>query len=106
MARPPSRLEARSRLGCQTANELGAPAVSSIPEQLPGHEPASTRKGHEDEQTRHGWRRRLDALVGGGGAAAWRALFGNKRRHRMGRAGAEVAPVVDRGSGSGTERRL
>ena len=33
----PSRLEARSRLGFHTANELGAPVVSSVPEQLPGH---------------------------------------------------------------------
>src|SRR5215467_14793381 len=45
---PPSRLEARRRLGSQTANELGAPVVSSKPEQLPGHEPASARKGYED----------------------------------------------------------
>src|SRR6266702_8964274 len=45
---PPSRPEARSRFGSQSANELGAPVVSSIPEQLPGHEPASARKGYED----------------------------------------------------------
>jgi hypothetical protein len=32
---PPSWLEARSRLGCHTAHELGAPVVSSIPGQLP-----------------------------------------------------------------------
>ena len=44
---PPSRPEARSRLGSQSANELGAPVASSIPEQLPGHEPASARKGYE-----------------------------------------------------------
>src|SRR5262249_15517815 len=30
----PSRPEARSRFGSQTANELGAPVASSIPEQL------------------------------------------------------------------------
>ena len=48
MTRPPSRPEARSRLGCQTANELGAPVASSIPAQLPGHEPASARMGYED----------------------------------------------------------
>src|SRR5262249_28011911 len=48
MRSPPSRLEARRRLGSQTANELGAPVVSSKPEQLPGHEPASARKGYED----------------------------------------------------------
>src|SRR6266702_5566909 len=45
---PPSRPEARSRFGSQSANELGAPVASSIPEQLPGHEPASARKGYED----------------------------------------------------------
>src|SRR5258705_5468118 len=44
----PSRPEARSRFGSQSANELGAPVASSIPEQLPGHEPASARKGYED----------------------------------------------------------
>src|SRR5947208_12314323 len=48
MTRPSSRPEARSRLGCQTANELGAPVASSIPAQLPGHEPASARMGYED----------------------------------------------------------
>jgi hypothetical protein len=31
---PPSRLEARSRLGSQTANEPGASVVSSVPKQL------------------------------------------------------------------------
>ena len=39
MAQPPSRPEARSRLGSQTANELGAPVASSIPEQLLGARP-------------------------------------------------------------------
>src|SRR5262249_34400260 len=48
MTRPSSRPEARSLLGCQTVNELGAPVASSIPEQLPGHEPASARMGYED----------------------------------------------------------
>src|ERR1700751_2295531 len=43
---PPSRPEARSRFGSQTVNELGAPVASSIPEQLPGHQPASARKGY------------------------------------------------------------
>src|SRR5258708_23403787 len=38
MIRPSSRPEAPIRLGCQTANELGAPVDSSIPVQLPGHE--------------------------------------------------------------------
>jgi hypothetical protein len=36
--------KARGRLGYQTASELGAPVASSIPEQLPGHEPASARR--------------------------------------------------------------
>ena len=40
MTVPPSRPEARSRFGFQSANELGAPVASSIPEQLPGYEPA------------------------------------------------------------------
>src|SRR5215469_8236 len=48
MIRPSSRPEARSLLGCQTVNELGAPVASSIPEQLPGLEPASARMGYED----------------------------------------------------------
>ena len=45
MIRPSSRPEARRRFGFQTANELGAPVASSIPEQWPGREPASARKG-------------------------------------------------------------
>src|SRR5262245_60374075 len=44
----PSRPEARRRFGTETASELGAPVASSIPEQLPGREPASARKGYED----------------------------------------------------------
>src|SRR5437867_11859331 len=47
-----SRLEARRRFGSETVNELGAPVASSIPEQLPGHEPASARKGYEDGDAR------------------------------------------------------
>src|SRR6188474_2062427 len=54
---PPSRLEARSRLGDKAANELGAPAVSSIPAQLPGLEPASARKGREDDRAVLRWNR-------------------------------------------------
>src|SRR5262249_5632660 len=34
IVQPPSRPEARRRLGYQTASELGAPVASSIPEQL------------------------------------------------------------------------
>src|SRR6266404_9967035 len=48
MTWPSWRPEARSLLGYQTANELGAPVASSIPAQLPGHEPASARMGYED----------------------------------------------------------
>jgi len=54
MSRPPSRPEARNRFGCQTAYELGAPVVSSLPEQLPGHEPASASQGYEDERASPG----------------------------------------------------
>src|SRR5215203_2054429 len=36
---PPSRLEARSRLGDKAANELGAPAVSSFPHSCQGPSP-------------------------------------------------------------------
>src|SRR5215204_6555455 len=54
---PPSRLEARSRLGDKAANELGAPVVSSIPAQLPGLEPASARKGREDDRAVLRWNR-------------------------------------------------
>src|SRR5215204_3051866 len=52
---PPSRLEARSRLGDKAANELGAPVASSIPAQLPGPEPASARKGREDDRAVLRW---------------------------------------------------
>jgi hypothetical protein len=58
----PSRSEARSRLGFQSANELGAPVVSSIPEQLPGQEPASARKGYEDALLRRN--RRVERSLG------------------------------------------
>jgi hypothetical protein len=54
---PPSRLEARSRLGDKAANELGAPVVSCIPAQLPGPEPASARKGREDDRAVLRWNR-------------------------------------------------
>ena len=39
-------------------SELGAPVASSIPEQLPGHEPASARKGCEDTLVLRNVRRR------------------------------------------------
>src|SRR6266478_1947389 len=60
MAQPPSRPEARRRFGSETANELGAPVASSIPEQLPGREPASTRKGYEDGNALFRWYRRVE----------------------------------------------
>jgi len=69
MTRPPSRPEARSRLGCQTANELGAPVASSIPEQLPGHEPASARMGYEDGHALFLRYRRVEGPLGRRGAA-------------------------------------
>src|SRR5262249_45187958 len=69
MTRPSSRPEARSRLGCQTANELGPPAASSIPAQLPGHEPASARMGYEDGHALFLRYRRVEGPLGCGGAA-------------------------------------
>ena len=69
MTRPSSRPEARRRLGCETANELGAPVASSIPAQLPGHEPASARMGYEDGHALILRYRRVEGLLGRGGAA-------------------------------------
>src|SRR5215831_19158030 len=69
MIRLSSRPEARSLLGCQTVNELGAPVASSIPEQLPGHEPASARMGYEDGHALFLRYRRVEGLLGRGGAA-------------------------------------
>src|SRR5262245_16184250 len=69
MIRPSSRPEARSLLGCQTVNELGAPVASSIPAQLPGHEPASARMGYEDGHALFLRYRRLEGPLGRGGAA-------------------------------------
>src|SRR5438874_224085 len=66
ISRPPPWLEARARLGCQTASELGAPAISSIPGQLPGHEPASARMGYEDERILQCRDRRFDGSFGCG----------------------------------------
>src|SRR5262249_828648 len=72
MTRPSSRPEARSLLGCQTVNELGAPVASSIPEQLPGHEPASARMGYEDGHALFLQYRRVEGPLGCGGAASSR----------------------------------
>src|SRR5262245_36288302 len=69
MAQPPSRPEARSRLGSQTASELGAPVASSIPEQLPGREPALARKGYEDANALLLRYRCVEGSSGRGGAA-------------------------------------
>src|SRR6516165_4009704 len=69
MTRPSSRPEARRRLGCETANELGAPVASSIPAQLPGHEPASARMGYEDGHALFLRCRRVEGPLGCGGAA-------------------------------------
>src|SRR6516165_437615 len=69
MTRPSSRPEARRRLGCETANELGAPVASSIPAQLPGHEPASARMGYEDGHALFLRYRRVEGPLGCGGAA-------------------------------------
>src|SRR5262249_61337901 len=69
MTRPSSRPEARSLLGCQTANELGAPVASSIPAQLPGHELASARMGYEDGNDLFLRCRRVEGPLGRGGAA-------------------------------------
>src|SRR5262245_27645540 len=69
MIRPSSRPEARRRLGCQTANELGAPVASSIPAQLPEHEPASARMGYEDGHALFLRYRRVEGPLGRGGAA-------------------------------------
>src|SRR5262249_35404245 len=69
MIRPSSRPEDRSLLGCQTVNELGAPVASSTLEQLPGHEPASARMGYEDGHALFLRYRRVEGLLGRGGAA-------------------------------------
>ena len=72
----PSRPEARSRFGSQTANELGAPVASSIPEQLPGHEPASARKGYEDGNALFRRYRCVEGSFGRHGVARGAMLFG------------------------------
>jgi len=106
MTAPPSRPEARSRLGSQSANELGAPVASSIPEQLPGHEPASARKGYEDGNAFF-WRYRcVEGSAGRHGVARGAMLFGAKRRRRLGQAGRAVARLLDLGGRHRGERRL
>src|SRR5215203_1527788 len=83
---PPSRLEARSRLGDKAANELGAPAVSSIPARLPGPEPASARKGREDDRAVLRWNRRVAGPARRVAAAAGHKVLGRQRRGRLERA--------------------
>src|SRR5688500_13212872 len=83
---PPSRLEARSRLGEKAANALGAPAVSSIPARLPGHEPASARKGREDDRAFLWWDRRVAGPSRRRRAAAGQGLLGHEREGGLERA--------------------
>src|SRR5215470_7091540 len=71
---PPSRPEARRRFGFESANELGAPVASSIPEQLRGREPASARKGYEDALVLRN--RRVERSFGRHGVARGAMLFG------------------------------
>jgi len=85
MVQPASRPEARRRLGSQTASELGAPIASSIPEQLPGREPASARKGYEDALVLRN--RRVEGSSGRHRVARGAMLFGEQRRNRLGRSG-------------------
>src|SRR5262249_31430807 len=84
MDRSPPRLEARRRLGCRTANEPGAPVVSSTPEQLPGHEPVSARKGYEDGTAPND-------------AAGWAELVAKLRGLRIAASGIEASGGYERG---------
>ena len=67
MTPPPSRPEARRRLGTQTANELGAPVDFSIPGQLPGRGPH--QQGRDTKMTKLSYcgidvsKDRLDVVV-------------------------------------------
>ena len=76
MTEPPSRPEARRRFGFQSDNELGAPVASATPEQLPGHEPASARKGYEDAVGL--WNRRVEGSFGHDGASGAAMLLGTQ----------------------------
>src|SRR5258708_10004619 len=97
MTAPPSRPEARSRFGPQSASELGAPVASSIPEQLPGREPASARKGYEDGKALV-WRYRcVEGSFGRHDLARGAMLFGAERRSRLGRSGRAAERLLDRG---------
>src|SRR6266550_4552683 len=108
MAQRPSRPEARSRFGSQSANELGAPVASSIPEQLPGHEPASARKGYEDALVLRN--RRVEGSSGRDGIARRVLLFGAERPSRLGDIGRAAARLLDHSDrhrrGRSEERRV
>src|SRR5829696_7622477 len=102
----PSRLEARSRLGDKAANELGAPAVSSIPAQLPGPEPASARKGREDDRAVLRWNRRVAGSARRIAAAAGHRLLGRQRRGRLRHAHRAAARTAPHRHWARAERRL
>ena len=105
----PSRPEARRRFGYQSANELGAPVASSIPEQLPGHEPASARKGYEDGKLSFGGidvsKDRLDIMVlpeqqcfsVRNDAAGWAELVERLRGFSISAIGLEASGGYERG---------
>src|SRR6516165_6044597 len=90
----PSRPEARRRFGSQSASELGALVASSIPEQLPGREPASARKGYEDALVLRN--RRVEGSSGRDGVARRVLLFGAERPSRLGDIGRAAARLLDR----------
>src|SRR5215831_3218743 len=93
-SRPPPWLEARARLGCQTAGELGAPAISSIPEQLPGHEPASARKGYEGERALQCRDRCFDRSFGRSNPTRWASFL----RYQHAAGWAELLARLPRGA--------
>src|SRR3954453_18929674 len=95
----PLRLEARSRLGEKAASELGAPAVSSIPARLRGSEPASARKGREDERAALWWNRCVAGPSRYRGVAGAKGILGHERQHgleRAHRAAAGLSPCRHR----------
>src|SRR5262245_53581063 len=100
----PSRPEARRRFGSQTANELGAPVASSIPEQLRGREPALARKGYEDALVLRN--RRVEGSSGRDGVARRVLLFGAERPSRLGDIGGAAARLLDHSDRHRGYRRL
>src|SRR5258708_32564220 len=93
MARPRSRPEARSRFGPESANELGAPVASSIPEQLRGREPASARKGYEDALVLRN--RRVEGSSERDGVARRVLPFGAVRLSRLGEIGLSGSKLLE-----------